>query len=70
MAITLKNAILLHLDPIKVETGDLRIDGDSISHVGNASADAADDVVDCRRCVVMPALSALPICASRGYSSR
>ncbi|HUN82189.1 MAG TPA: amidohydrolase family protein, partial [Phycisphaerae bacterium] len=58
MAIVLKNAILLHLDPVKVERGSLRIDGDVITGVGATASSSAkgDDVLDCDSAVVLPGL--------------
>src|ERR1043166_1433684 len=56
MPTILQNATLIHLDPIRVETGNLRIDGEKISHVGGAPIARSDEVLDCHSCVVMPGL--------------
>jgi putative selenium metabolism protein SsnA len=56
MGILLTNAILVDLDPIAVERGSLRIDGDRITERGAAKGQATDDVIDCGGAVVLPGL--------------
>lgn len=56
MAIILQNAILLHLDPVRVEQREIRIEGETISDVGFKLKQRKDEAVDCRFCVVMPGL--------------
>src|SRR5262245_44689969 len=56
MGIVLRNALLLDLDPIGVERGDLRIDGGTIVGRGTVQAEPGDEVVDCGGAVVMPGL--------------
>ncbi len=56
MAIILRNAILVDLDPPGVEEGELRVDGGFIAARGRAAAEPADTVVDCGGAVVLPGL--------------
>lgn len=57
MPITLTNAILFHLDPIRIESGAIRIDGPTISAAGpNAVAQPGDEIIDCGGAVVLPGL--------------
>jgi len=56
MAVILRNAILVDLDPPGVEEGDLRVDGGSVAARGRAVAEPADTVVDCGGAVVLPGL--------------
>jgi putative selenium metabolism protein SsnA len=53
----LTNAILVQLDPAKVELGSLRIVGENIAEIGQAvTPQDGDEVIDCQGCVVMPGL--------------
>ncbi len=55
--ITLTNAILFHLDPIRIEPGGVRIDGSDIVAVGaSAMPIPGDEVIDCGGAVVLPGL--------------
>ncbi len=57
MSILLSNAILTDIDPIRVERGSLRIEGDRITARAAFVAAAADDeVIDCGGAVVLPGL--------------
>ena len=57
MPIVLENAILVDLDPLKAETGGLRIEGGSIAARGQiVSRETSDEVVDCGGVVVLPGL--------------
>lgn len=57
MACVFSNAILLNLDPIGVESGALRIDGEKIIAAGTGvRAQPGDEVIDCRGAVVLPGL--------------
>jgi putative selenium metabolism protein SsnA len=56
MSIVLKNATLFDLDPVTVETADLRIEGDRIVERGPYLKYDADDVIDCGGKVVLPGL--------------
>jgi putative selenium metabolism protein SsnA len=57
MAIVLNNAMLVDLDPIRVERGSLRIDGQRIvERAAQVTTRAGDEVVDCDGAVVMPGL--------------
>ncbi len=56
-SITLTNAILLHLDPISVCEGAVRIEDGVIVAAGpRVSPERADETLDCRGAVVMPGL--------------
>ncbi len=56
MALVLQNAVLVDLDPAKVETGGLRIDGGQIVGRGSVKAAAGDEVIDCGGAVVLPGM--------------
>src|SRR5258706_8155167 len=56
MGIVLTNAILVDIDPIRVELGSLRIDGGTIAARGVAKAQAGDETIDCNGAVVLPGL--------------
>jgi putative selenium metabolism protein SsnA len=56
MALVLQNAVLVDLDPARVEMGGLRIDGGKIIARGNVQATAGDEVVDCGGAVVLPGM--------------
>ncbi len=57
MGIVLSNAMLADLDPIRVESGGLRIDAGRIVERATALAPkSGDDVVDCGGAVVLPGL--------------
>jgi len=57
MAITLKDAVLVHLDPPSAGPGELRIENGIITQVeADIPAAPDDEVIDCRGCVVMPGL--------------
>jgi putative selenium metabolism protein SsnA len=56
MAIVLENALLADIDPIGVERGALRIDGDQIVARGNVPGQAGDETIDCGGAVVLPGL--------------
>lgn len=57
MPITMTNAILFHLDPIKIESGGIRIDGPTIVAAGpSVQAQLGDTIIDCEEAVVLPGL--------------
>ncbi len=57
MATILTNAILADIDPIRIEHGELRIDGATIAERGpSVSRKQGDEAVDCGGCVVLPGL--------------
>jgi putative selenium metabolism protein SsnA len=57
MGILLENAILVDIDPPRVEAGGLRIDGGRIAERGKSvSSEMGDEVVDCAGAVVLPGL--------------
>ncbi|MCH8804908.1 MAG: amidohydrolase family protein [Planctomycetes bacterium] len=57
MAMVLQNAILCDLDPGRVESGSLRIEGTAIAERGvHVVGKPHDEVVDCEGCVVLPGL--------------
>ena len=57
MAVTLTNARLLDLDPLRVTEGALRISGEFIEAAGSdIEPRAGDEVMDCRGAVVLPGL--------------
>src|SRR3954468_21757887 len=57
MATFFGNALLVQLDPAKVEVGNLRVADGLIADVGtNVSAQPGDEVVDCGGAVLMPGL--------------
>ncbi len=57
MAIILKNAMRVELDPPSVAAGELRIENGRIAARGSTGeASAGDEVVDCAGCVVLPGL--------------
>ncbi len=54
---TITNAILFHLDPIRVERGGVRIDGESIVEAGSGvSSREGDSIIDAGGAVVLPGL--------------
>ena len=56
MALVLRNALLVDLDPINVERADLRIEAGKIVARGKVATGAADDIIDCGGAVVLPGL--------------
>ena len=56
MAIVLTNAILVDIDPIRVEPGGLRLGGNSIVVRGPVTPAAGDETIDCGGAVVLPGL--------------
>ncbi|MBK8269184.1 MAG: amidohydrolase family protein [Planctomycetes bacterium] len=57
MPITLTNAILFHLDPIKIESGGIRIEGPTIVAAGpTVQSQPGDTVIDCEGAIVLPGL--------------
>ncbi|MCK4340321.1 MAG: amidohydrolase family protein, partial [Phycisphaerae bacterium] len=57
MAIVLENALLVDIDPIRVEPGNLRIDGGRIvQRDQQISRETTDEIVDCGGAVVLPGL--------------
>ena len=57
MATVLENALLVDIDPVRVEPGALRIDAGRIAQRGRTVDRAgADEVIDCAGAVVMPGL--------------
>lgn len=54
MAVVLQNAILVDLDPPRVEQGGLRVDGGLIAERGPVVAQPVDTVVDCGGAVLLP----------------
>ncbi len=56
MGIVLRNAILVDIDPIAVEIGELRMDAGMIVARGKVQAHPGDEVIDCGGAVVMPGL--------------
>lgn len=56
MSILLTNAILLDLDPIGVESADLRLDGGLIAQRGKLQPSPGEEVIDCGGAVVLPGL--------------
>jgi putative selenium metabolism protein SsnA len=57
MDLVLTNALLLHLDPLRVESGGVRVEGESITDAGaHSTPREGDEVVDCGGAVVMPGL--------------
>ena len=57
MAIMLRNALLVDIDPISVASGELRIEDGLIAERGETVAQrVGDEVVDCGGCVVMPGM--------------
>lgn len=56
MAIVLTNALLTDLDPMRVESGELRIDRGKIVARGRVDRVAGDEVINCGGAVVMPGL--------------
>lgn len=57
MATFFRNALLVQLDPTKVEPGNLRATDGEIASVGpNAAAEPGDEIVDCDGAVLMPGL--------------
>src|SRR5262249_38937825 len=56
MSILLTNAILMDTDPIRIEPGSLRIEGDRIVARGSAQAQSGDEIIDCGGAVVMPGM--------------
>jgi len=56
MGTVFQNAILVQLDPPRVERGDLRVSDGKITAVGKVSPEAGDEIVDCGQAVLMPGL--------------
>jgi putative selenium metabolism protein SsnA len=56
MAIVLQNALLVEIDPVAVEHGSLRIEGNTIAARGSAPSQLGDEVIDCRGAIVLPGL--------------
>lgn len=56
MAVILTNAILVDIDPPRVERGDLRIEGGKIAARGKVRVDPTDERIDCGGAVVLPGL--------------
>jgi len=57
MAIVLENALLADYDPVRIEPGELRIEGDLIVERGPLVArELNDEIVDCRGGLVLPGL--------------
>lgn len=57
MAIVLANALLVDIDPVRVEPGCLRIDAGRIVERGaDVQRVDGDEIVDCGKCVVLPGL--------------
>src|SRR5437764_4604059 len=56
MGTLLRNAMLVDLDPVRVEAGDIRIENGKMAARGNLSADPSDEVIDCAGAVVIPGL--------------
>ena len=57
MAIVLHNALLVDLDPISVEPGELRIDGGVITERSDSvDRSVGDDIIDCHGAVVLPGM--------------
>ena len=56
MGLVLQNAVLVDLDPPRVEAGGLRIDGGRIVARGKVKEVAGDEVVDCGGAVVLPGM--------------
>jgi putative selenium metabolism protein SsnA len=56
MAIVLRNGILVDLDPIGVESADLRIEDGRITARGKVKAELRDEIIDCNGAVVLPGL--------------
>ncbi|CAN5502833.1 putative aminohydrolase SsnA [soil metagenome] len=56
MAITITNAILVDLDPLRAEAGELRIDGHHIAARGNSVRQPNDEIIDAAGAVVLPGM--------------
>lgn len=57
MAIVIENALLADIDPIRIEPGELRIDGDTIVERGKSvSRETAQTVIDAGGALVLPGL--------------
>ena len=57
MPIFFRNALLVQLDPPRVEAGNLRVVNDKIAAVGaSVESQPGDDVIDCTGAVLMPGL--------------
>src|SRR4051812_10008998 len=56
MGIVLTNALLADIDPLRVEPGSLRIEGDKIAARGVANPQPPDEIIDCGGAVVLPGL--------------
>lgn len=57
MSLTIINATLFHLDPVRIERGALRAVGDRIDAAGSSiSAQPGDTVIDARGAVILPGL--------------
>ena len=55
MAIVLNNALLVDIDPIRIESGSLRIEGGDVL-ARNKSPEPGDQLIDCQGAVVLPGL--------------
>jgi cytosine/adenosine deaminase-related metal-dependent hydrolase len=56
MPVTLTNAILVDLDPLRAETGELRIDGSAIVARGRTVRQPNDEIIDVAGAVVLPGM--------------
>src|SRR5262245_57325086 len=56
MPITITNAILVDLDPLRAETGELRIDGARIAARGKSVRQPGDEILDAAGAVVLPGM--------------
>jgi putative selenium metabolism protein SsnA len=56
VGILLTNAILVDIDPLRVERGSLRIDNGKIAARGFANPESSDETIDCNGAVVLPGL--------------
>jgi len=56
MSILLTNAILVDIDPLRVEAGALRLAGGTIAARGALAPAAADEVIDCGGAIVLPGM--------------
>ena len=52
----LHNAVLVDIDPLKVERGSLRLKDGTITERGDLKAGVGDEVIDCNGAVVLPGL--------------
>lgn len=56
MAVVLTNALLVDLDPPRVERGSLLIQGNRIAAFGDVTLGHGDEMIDCGGTVVMPGM--------------